>query len=73
MYLNRAVSCYTLFKGWLPLSQPPVCQGRNTSLKHLAQTKVQNNFVLGRTHKIVGADLGTLDKDLGCFPFELGP
>lgn len=21
----RIVSCYTLFKGWLPLSQPPIC------------------------------------------------
>ena len=22
---RRIVSCYTLFKGWLPLSQPPIC------------------------------------------------
>lgn len=28
---RRIVSCYTLFKGWLPLSQPPICLWRNTS------------------------------------------
>lgn len=22
---NMIVGCYTLFKGWLPLSQPPIC------------------------------------------------
>src|SRR3989344_1872278 len=29
---NRIVSCYTLFKGWLPLSQPPICLWRITAL-----------------------------------------
>ncbi len=27
----RIVSCYALFKGWLLLSQPPICLRRNTS------------------------------------------
>jgi hypothetical protein len=29
--LNRPVSCYAFFKGWLLLSQPPGCPGRPTS------------------------------------------
>ncbi len=28
---NRIVGCYTLFKGWLPLSQPSICLWRNTT------------------------------------------
>ena len=28
---RRIVSCYTLFKGWLPLSQPPICHGFDTA------------------------------------------
>ena len=27
----RPVSCYAIFKGWLPLSQPPGCLGNSTS------------------------------------------
>ncbi len=27
----RIVSCYTLFKGWLPLSQPPICRRIRTT------------------------------------------
>ena len=27
----RIVSCYTLFEGWLPLSQPPICHRVMTS------------------------------------------
>jgi len=30
--LNRPVSCYAFFKGWLLLSHPPGCPGRPTSL-----------------------------------------
>ena len=33
---HRIVSCYTLFKGWLPLSQPPICQ-RFTTTFHTEQ------------------------------------
>ena len=29
--LNRPVSCYAFFKGWLLLSQPPGCLGLPTS------------------------------------------
>jgi len=28
---GRIVSCYTLFKGWLPLSQPSICLWRTTA------------------------------------------
>ena len=28
---RRIVSCYTLFKGWLPLSQPPICLWQKTT------------------------------------------
>ena len=28
---NLTVSCYALFKGWLPLSQPPVCLRKYTT------------------------------------------
>ncbi len=30
-FYPRIVSCYTLFKGWLLLSQPPICLGIKTT------------------------------------------
>jgi len=30
-HADRIVSCYTLFKGWLPLSQPPICLWHHTA------------------------------------------
>ena len=32
---DMIVSCYTLFKGWLPLSQPPICLRLTTTLSTL--------------------------------------
>ena len=34
--ISEWVSCYAIFKGWLPLSQPPHCQRNLTSLSALS-------------------------------------
>lgn len=52
--ISQQVSCYAIFKGWLPLSQPPCCLRKNTTLS------------------ILSVNLGTLNRDAGCFPFDHG-